>query len=185
MSIYRLMVLLVSLLLTNSGWAVDVKAGTDFFRDEMGNQLDYSDSADRRYEGVDDINMTGASVTGGNYVFTTSGTDCQIQLLNASIPSSVPLAISGDHFPIDTSKYYILTMKITCPDAPNVDLFEVSPADGIQANIQWYKDKQQASENSTTAPFLFTPEHIFTNLILEALHLPVVMVEHGPVRSKG
>ena len=145
------------------GETIRLKAGADFFRDQMGNQLDYDDDFDRRYDGADDIDMSGASLNNGAYEFTTSGTDSQIQLLNASIPSSVPLEFSGDHFPIDTSIYTKISMLISSDNAPDVDLFEVLPSDGIQANIQWYKDKQQNSENSATSPFFIYPgTHLYT-----------------------
>ncbi len=129
-----------------------VASAQDYFAVEQNNVIDYSEAQsniggvdDRQNAGLDDDNLVNPTVSGGSYNFTTTASS-QIFLLHPGLVDGennplnraigvVPEDTTGETIPIDTSKYYILNLKITAPsNIPNVEL--VGGA-AYQGNVQW------------------------------------------------
>lgn len=154
-----------------------VAAGQDYFAVEQNNVLDYSESIsstsgqdDRRNAGFDDTGITGVSLTGGQYNFTTSGTASQVYFLHPGFSDDefqltnraagvVPEERSGESIPIDTSKYYMLNMKITADGVPDPAL--VGGA-AYQGNIQWYDGRAVPTNTASRSFFLFPGTNIYS-----------------------
>lgn len=153
-----------------------VTASDDYFAIEQNNPLDYSEAQsgtagadDRRNAGFDDTGLTGISLTGGQYNFTTASAP-QIYFLHPGFSDSelqatdrkagvVPEENSGESIPIDTSKYYVLNMKITADGVADPAL--VGGA-AVQGNIQWYDGRAVPTNTATRAFFLFPGTNVYS-----------------------
>jgi hypothetical protein len=154
-----------------------VASATDYFATEQNNVLDYSEAQspfsgvdDRENAGLDDDSLVNPNVSNGAYNFTTTAAS-QIFLLFPGIVDGdrvpfdrqvgvVPEEGSGELIPIDTSKYYILNIKITAPD--NVPNFEQVGGAAFQGNVQWDNGRAVAPNSATRPFFIYPGTNIYT-----------------------
>ena len=165
------------MLATFSVNSTKVASAQDYFAVEQNNVIDYSEAQsniggvdDRQNAGLDDDNLVSPSVSGGSYNFTTTASS-QIYLLHPGVVDGendpvnraigvVPEDTTGETIPIDTSKYFILNLKITAPTTiPNVEL--VGGA-AFQGNIQWDNGRAVPSNTATRSFFLYPGTNIYS-----------------------
>ena len=165
------------LLATFSVNSTKVASAQDYFAVEQNNVIDYSEAQsnvggvdDRQNAGLDDDSLVSPSVSGGSYNFTTTATS-QIYLLHPGVVDGendpvnraigvVPEDTTGETIPIDTSKYFILNLKITAPTTiPNVEL--VGGA-AFQGNIQWDNGRAVPSNTATRSFFLYPGTNVYS-----------------------
>lgn len=154
-----------------------VRMADDYFAIEQGNLLDYNEAGspvagvdDRESAGDDDQNLTNPNVSNGAYNFTST-TSSQIFFLHPGVwdaerqpanrfAGTVPEDQTGETRPIDTSKYYVLNMKITAsstlPFPPTANL---SSRQGL---FFWDNGRAVAELTATQPYFLFPGTHIYS-----------------------
>ena len=154
-----------------------VAAANDYFAIEQNNVLDYTEAQsiisgvdDRQHAGLDDSNLVSPTVSNGAYNFTTT-TSSQIYFLHPGVVDGervppdrnfgvVPEEKTGESIPIDTSKYFMLNIKITAPD--NIpDPAQVAGA-AYQGNIQWDNGRAVPTNTATRSFFLFPGTNIYS-----------------------
>lgn len=148
-----------------------VAAGQDYFAIEQNKPLDYSEPAsltagvdDREAAGLDDTGITNVTLANGHYNFTTGvapqifwlfpgASDNELQASNRAA-GAVPEETTGETIPIDSSKYYMLNMKITVDGTFNPIFY--------QGNIQWYDGRATPTDTATRPFFLFPGTNIYS-----------------------
>lgn len=164
-------------LLSFSLGASKVKMADDYFAVEQGNLVDYSEAGspvagvdDRVNDGDDDQGLTNPSVANGAYNFTST-TSSQIFLLHPGVwdaekqpadrfAGTVPEDRTGETRPIDTSKYYMLNMKITA--SSTIPYPPTSFYQSVGGRIYWDNGRAVGDVTATRSYFLFPGTHLYS-----------------------
>ncbi len=148
-------------------------ASQDYFAIEQNAPRDFT--TDQRVNaGFDDTGLSNVSIANSEYNFTTSNVANEIFLLHPGYTNTMVEPTSGLYTPIDTSKYYILTFKLTADNVPDPTL---NPGAAVQGNIQWYNGPVNPQDSATQPFFVFPGTNIYS---FDLRSLSLVQNSSGP-----
>jgi hypothetical protein len=154
-----------------------VKMADDYFAIEQGNLRDYTEPGspvagadDRVNAGDDDQGLTNPNVSGGAYNFTST-TSSQLYLVHPGVwdaerqpadrfAGTVPEDHTGETRPIDTSRYYMLNMKITA--STSIPYPPTSFYQSVGGRIYWDNGRAVGDVTATRSYFLFPGTHLYS-----------------------
>ena len=157
--------------------ASKVKMADDYFAIEQGNLKDYTESGspifgrdDRVNAGDDDQGLTNPNVSGGRYNFTST-TSSQLFLVHPGVwdaekqpadrfAGTVPEDHTGETRPIDTSKYYMLNMKVTA--STSIPYPPTAMLSSVGGRIYWDNGRAVGDVTATRSYFLFPGTKLYS-----------------------